>query len=77
MIGLKANTFDKIYSKHQANATFLSKQDAAKVYMKDGSEAANSAQLGGLGPSAFLHGDGGVATGGVTAALNGNLLPRR
>jgi hypothetical protein len=71
VVELKSNVYDKL----EANATFLSKQDAGKIYMKDGSEAANSAELGGLTPSSFLHGAGGVATGTATATLSGGLAP--
>jgi hypothetical protein len=71
VVELKSNVYDKL----EANATFLSKQDAGKIYMKEGSEAANSAELGGLAPSGFLHGSGGVATGTATATESGGLTP--
>jgi hypothetical protein len=67
------------YGKAAANSTFLKQEDAGKVYLKstdagkeylklDGT-AANSNLLGNLPASAFVHGAGGVATGGATLSI--------
>ncbi len=71
VVELKTNVYDKL----EANATFLSKTDAGKIYMKEGSAATNSAELGGLGADAFVQGTGAVATGAATATITDGTMP--
>lgn len=54
-----------------ANAEFLKLTDAANLYMKYGSTATNSNELGGLTPDAFVQGHANVVSGAQTVPLDG------
>jgi hypothetical protein len=74
---------DNSYSKLQSNATFLSKSDAGKVYLKIDGRAADAAELGGVpavqfgmvGSGAVSMGDGSVRQTLLTApGTNGEII---
>jgi hypothetical protein len=46
--------------------TLLTKSDASKKYLSIGGTAQNSNEVGGLRPSAFVQGDGGLVSGAAT-----------
>lgn len=68
---LKSN----VYTKAEANSTFMKSGAAAAEFLSKDGTAANANKLGGLGASAFIHGTGGIATGTATAKLGGNSMP--
>jgi hypothetical protein len=65
----------KVYSKTQADTTFLTDKDATLDYLGKDGTAANSSELGGLSAQAFLQGDGGIATGTATATITDGTVP--
>jgi len=64
-----------VYTKTEANTTFLTDKDATLDYLAKEGTAANSSELGGLSPQAFVQGDGGVATGTATATITDGTVP--
>jgi hypothetical protein len=67
---LSATLQGSYYDKHKTDATFLSQTDAAAEYLKLKDTAANSNELGGLTPSQFIQGTGGVQTNALTISGN-------
>ncbi len=63
---------EKVYTKQQANATFLSIEKANKDFYVKGESVANSNELGGLPADRFIQGNGNVATGALSGLHAGS-----